>query len=41
MQKSYEQLKRKEKIFNFTVNTLFFLVGFAVMMMIMSFISSL
>ena len=41
MQKTYEQLKRKEKIFNFTAGTVFFIVGFAVMMMIMSFISSL
>ena len=41
MQKSFEQLKRKEKIFNFTISTLFFLMSFAVMMVIMSFISSL
>jgi uncharacterized membrane protein (DUF485 family) len=41
MSRTYEQIKKKEKIFNIAVSTIFFLVGFAVIIAIMSYISSM
>ncbi|MCZ7613627.1 MAG: hypothetical protein M5T52_08840 [Ignavibacteriaceae bacterium] len=41
MKRTYQQIKKKEKILNITYSTIFFLVGFAIMIAIMSFITSI
>jgi hypothetical protein len=41
VEKSYEQLKKKEKIVSMTAKALFFAVSLSVMMMILSIVSSL
>ena len=41
MKVTYEQIKKKERIFRITVSTIFFLVSFVVMLAIMSFITSM
>ena len=41
MTKTYEQIRIKEKIFNITAGTFFFIVGFALIIALLSFISSI
>ncbi len=41
MEKTYQQIKKKEKIMNITVSSIFFLVSFAVMIVILKIISSI
>ncbi len=41
MIRNYEQIKLKEKIINITISTIFFLVSFVVMIVILKFISSI
>jgi len=41
MAKTYEQIKLKERIINISISTIFFLVSFAVMIVLLKFISSI
>lgn len=41
MNRTFEKIKKKEKLLNFFISTIFFLVCFVVMMTILSFVSSI
>jgi len=41
MEKTYEQIKFKEKIINITISSIFFLVSFTIMIVLLKFISSI
>lgn len=41
MKKTYDQIKKREKIVSFVANTIFFVVGLSVMMIMLGIVSSL